>query len=48
MAMQGLPHARELAEAGVARISHGPSPYLLAMDAVRSAARDSHEERQAA
>jgi len=48
MAMQGLPHARELAEAGVARISHGPSPYLLAMDAVRNAARDSHEERQAA
>lgn len=48
MAMQGLPNTRELADAGVARISHGPGPYLLAMDAIRNAAKDSHEERHAA
>jgi 2-methylisocitrate lyase-like PEP mutase family enzyme len=48
MAMQGLPNTRELADAGVARISHGPGPYLLAMDAIRNAAKESHEERHAA
>ncbi|RUL63149.1 isocitrate lyase/phosphoenolpyruvate mutase family protein [Dyella dinghuensis] len=48
MAMQGLPNTRELADAGVARISHGPGPYLLAMDAIRNTAKDSHEERHAA
>lgn len=30
----------ELARAGVARISHGPLPYTLAMDALEQAARD--------
>jgi 2-methylisocitrate lyase-like PEP mutase family enzyme len=48
MAMQGLPNTRELADAGVARISHGPGPYLLAMDAIRNAAKESHQERHAA
>lgn len=48
MAMPGLPDARELADAGVARISHGPAAYLLAMEAIRNAARDIREERQAA
>lgn len=48
MVMQGLSRTRELADAGVARISHGPGAYLLAMDAVRNAARGIREERQAA
>lgn len=48
MAMQGLPDARELADAGVARISHGPAPYLLAMEATRNAARDVRGELHAA
>ena len=33
------PPVRELAAAGVARVSHGPGPYLLAMKAVEDAAR---------
>lgn len=48
MAMPGLPSARELGDAGVARISHGPGAYLLAMEAIRHAARDLHEKQQAA
>ncbi|QBB69022.1 isocitrate lyase/phosphoenolpyruvate mutase family protein [Pseudolysobacter antarcticus] len=48
MTMPGLPHARELADAGVARISYGPAAYLLAMEAIRNAARDIREARQAA
>ena len=40
MVMPGLPDARALAGAGVARISHGPGPYRLAMDAVRMAAHN--------
>lgn len=40
MVMPGLPDARALAGAGVARISHGPGPYRLAMDAVRLAAHN--------
>ena len=48
MAMQGLPHAHELADAGVARISHGPAPYLLAIKTLRNAARDAREELHAA
>ncbi|WP_266183668.1 isocitrate lyase/PEP mutase family protein [Dyella humicola] len=48
MAMPGLPPAHELADAGVARISHGPAAYLLAMEAIHQAARDILEERQAA
>lgn len=39
MTMPGLPDARALAGAGVARISHGPVPYLQAMQAVRTAAQ---------
>ena len=39
MTMPGLPDARALANAGVARISHGPGPYLRAMEAVRVAAQ---------
>ncbi len=48
MAMPGLPPTSELADAGVARISHGPAAYLLAMEAIRHAAHDILEERQAA
>lgn len=33
------PPASELARAGVARVSHGPGPYLLAMKALEEAAR---------
>jgi 2-methylisocitrate lyase-like PEP mutase family enzyme len=39
MVMPGLPDTRALAEAGVARISYGPAPYLQAMEAVRHAAQ---------
>jgi len=45
MVMPGLPHARELADAGVARISYGPGAYLLAMGAIRDAARAIREQR---
>lgn len=38
-ATPGMADRRALAAAGVARISHGPAPYLQAMDAVRTAAR---------
>lgn len=48
MAMPRLPHAHDLADAGVARISHGPAAYLLAMEAIRNTARDIREERRAA
>lgn len=48
MVMPELPHVRELADAGVARISHGPAAYLLAMEAIRHAARDTCGERQEA
>lgn len=37
--MPGLPDLRALADAGVARISYGPGPYLRAIEAVRNAAR---------
>jgi len=39
MMMAGLPGTRELADAGVARISHGPSAFLEAMNCVEKAAR---------
>lgn len=39
MTMPGLPDETALANAGVARISHGPGPYLRAMEAVRAAAQ---------
>src|SRR4051812_43518270 len=38
MAFPGAPSAAEVAAAGVARISHGPFPYRLAMKALRQAA----------
>ncbi len=34
------PSIKELADAGVARVSHGPYPYLLAMEALERAARE--------
>ncbi|WP_445145688.1 isocitrate lyase/PEP mutase family protein [Dyella sp. Tek66A03] len=45
MTMPGLPHARELSDAGVARISHGPAAFVLAMEAIRNAANAVHKER---
>jgi 2-methylisocitrate lyase-like PEP mutase family enzyme len=47
MVMPELPYTRELAEAGVARISYGPAGYLLAVDAIRNAVREIGEKRQA-
>ena len=38
MAWPGAPSAAEVAEAGVARISHGPFPWKLAMKALKEAA----------
>jgi 2-methylisocitrate lyase-like PEP mutase family enzyme len=38
MAFPGAPEASSVAAAGVARISHGPFPYKLAMKALREAA----------
>lgn len=39
------PSLRQLAEAGVARISHGPGPYRLAMKALEDAARAIYRSR---
>lgn len=39
MTMPGGPTLKQLAEAGVARISHGPGPYRLAMEALQEASR---------
>ncbi|CAN5149210.1 isocitrate lyase/phosphoenolpyruvate mutase family protein [soil metagenome] len=39
MIMAGAPPIRRLAELGVARISHGPGPYRIAMRALEDAAR---------
>jgi 2-methylisocitrate lyase-like PEP mutase family enzyme len=39
MAMPGTPPAERLSELGVARISHGPGPYQIAMRALADAAR---------
>ena len=39
MAFPGAPSAADFTSAGVARISHGPGPYRLAMQAVEEAAR---------
>ena len=38
MAWPGAPSAKEVAAAGVARISHGPFPWKLAMQALKDAA----------
>jgi 2-methylisocitrate lyase-like PEP mutase family enzyme len=40
MAFPGAPSAREVAAVGVARISHGPYPYRLALKAFEDAARE--------
>ena len=42
MAMPTTPPTRRLAQLGVARISHGPGPYRLAMQALAEAARAAH------
>lgn len=42
MMMPSAPPARRLAEIGVARISHGPGPYRLVMQALASAAGAAH------
>jgi 2-methylisocitrate lyase-like PEP mutase family enzyme len=39
MMFPGMPPAKRLAELGIARISHGPGPYRLAMKALTEAAR---------
>jgi len=39
MHQDGTPPVKALADQGVARISHGPGPYLLAMKALEAAAR---------
>ncbi|MBM6594354.1 isocitrate lyase/PEP mutase family protein [Microvirga pudoricolor] len=43
MAGQATPPAARLGELGVARISHGPGPYRLAMQALEKAARAVYE-----
>jgi len=40
MAFPGAPSAKQVAEAGVARISHGPFPHMLALKAFEDAARE--------
>ncbi|MFD1612395.1 isocitrate lyase/phosphoenolpyruvate mutase family protein [Sphingomonas tabacisoli] len=40
MRLSATPSIADLTEAGVARISHGPFPYLLAMEALETAARE--------
>jgi methylisocitrate lyase len=39
MMAKGLPSRRELCDAGVARISHGPGPYRQLMEQLTAAAR---------
>jgi 2-methylisocitrate lyase-like PEP mutase family enzyme len=43
MVFPGAPGARTVAAAGIARISHGPFPYRLAMKALEEAARAAHD-----
>ena len=45
MAWPGAPSAAEVAAAGVARISHGPFPWKLAMKALKDAAAEALAER---
>jgi 2-methylisocitrate lyase-like PEP mutase family enzyme len=45
MAWPGAPSAAEVAAAGVARISHGPFPWKLAMKALKEAAEKAMAER---
>lgn len=39
MAFPGAPSAKQVGDVGVARVSHGPGPYRLAMQALEEAAR---------
>src|SRR3546814_18978466 len=43
MASPNTPPAKRLAQLGVARISHGPGPYRIAMRALAEAARAAHK-----
>lgn len=45
MAAPGLPRLRVLQESGVARISHGPGPYRMLMQALTAAAREAFEQQ---
>ncbi len=44
MAFPGAPAAKAVAEAGIARISHGPFPHMLALKAFEDAAREAFAE----
>ncbi|MDT8759937.1 isocitrate lyase/phosphoenolpyruvate mutase family protein [Sphingomonas psychrotolerans] len=44
MAFPGAPDAKAVAAAGVARISHGPFPHMLALKAFEDAAREAFAE----
>jgi 2-methylisocitrate lyase-like PEP mutase family enzyme len=44
MAFPGAPSAKAVAEAGIARISHGPFPHMLALRAFEDAAREAFAE----
>jgi 2-methylisocitrate lyase-like PEP mutase family enzyme len=48
MVGEGTPSLAALTRAGVARISHGPGPYLIAMRAVEDAARAAFDDASAA
>jgi 2-methylisocitrate lyase-like PEP mutase family enzyme len=39
MMMHGVPSLNELAEYGVARISYGPIPYRMVIDALKESAQ---------
>ena len=45
---EGSPGVRLLADHGVARVSHGPGPYLMAMKVLENAARSVAEQAQPA
>jgi 2-methylisocitrate lyase-like PEP mutase family enzyme len=44
MAFPGAPSAKAVAETGIARISHGPFPHMLALKAFEDAAREAFAE----
>ncbi|WBY06280.1 isocitrate lyase/phosphoenolpyruvate mutase family protein [Sphingomonas sp. 7/4-4] len=44
MAFPGAPSAKAVAETGIARISHGPFPHMLALKAFEDAAREAFSE----
>ena len=46
MAFSGAPSAAEVASTGVARISHGPFPYKMAMKALKEAAEAEYRDHQ--